>query len=562
MTGFKKVEMMKNLSKIWIGLVAVALLTYSCDSLLDVDSERYVLAENHQLDSPNDTIYNMVGIFSQLSKLMDRYVLLGEVRADLVDVTANATPYITELNDFVYADDNPYIDKKDYYEVINNCNFLIQNIDTAIVSSGAKVMYKEYAAAKAIRAWTYMQLVLNFGSAVYYEEPILDISDAENEYPEYQLNELADALIADLLPWKEIGKPGSISLGSNNLTTSRLFFPIKFQLGDLYLWKGEYENAATQYYDLMVDREYQINENYRALWEVENNAFVSKTGYWDIIFSINTLEQITLLAASTELGEGAELDTISLYKYEIAPSEVALKNWESQVYYHTASLTTEGDLRGEDNSYYDLSGITGISTGSNSTVYKGEYGNVITKYYSMSNSSAKAIILYRTGLLYLRYAEAINRSGRPNLAFATLKNGLSAETMSVDSIVPPREKYNSYTETMHTFNSFTDFEDIMFDDSRGVHERGSGNVYLAKDYKIPELSSLDDSIEYVENKIVEELALETAFEGNRFHDLMRIAIRRNDPVYLADKVAAKHTENKAAIRAKLEDMNNWYLPSK
>ncbi|MBN1925563.1 MAG: hypothetical protein JW798_07005, partial [Prolixibacteraceae bacterium] len=69
-----------------------------------------------------------------------------------------------------------------------------------------------------------------------------------------------------------------------------------------------------------------------------------------------------------------------------------------------------------------------------------------------------------------------------------------------------------------------------------------------------------DSINYVEDKIVEELALETAFEGNRFSDLMRIALRRNDPAYLAKRVASKHTDNKAEIEAKLSDVNNWYLP--
>jgi hypothetical protein len=40
---------------------------------------------------------------------------------------------------------------------------------------------------------------------------------------------------------------------------------------------------------------------------------------------------------------------------------------------------------------------------------------------------------------------------------------------------------------------------------------------------------------------------------------MRIAIRRNNPAYLADKVAAKHTGNEQAIRSKLMDENNWYL---
>ena len=90
--------------------------------------------------------------------------------------------------------------------------------------------------------------------------------------------------------------------------------------------------------------------------------------------------------------------------------------------------------------------------------------------------------------------------------------------------------------------------------------RGLGNVNMDTTYYIiPSLASLPDSILFVEDKIQEELALETAFEGNRFQDLMRFAIRRNDNAYLADKVAAKHTTDKQAIRNKLMNKENWFV---
>ncbi|MDO9153263.1 MAG: RagB/SusD family nutrient uptake outer membrane protein [Paludibacter sp.] len=83
-------------------------------------------------------------------------------------------------------------------------------------------------------------------------------------------------------------------------------------------------------------------------------------------------------------------------------------------------------------------------------------------------------------------------------------------------------------------------------------------MYTTK-FIIPKNLTPDLVINYVEDLIVNETALECAFEGNRFHDLMRIAIRRNDNAYLANKVAAKHSENKEAIRQKLLDRTNWYL---
>ncbi|HEY6913704.1 MAG TPA: hypothetical protein VI413_03425, partial [Paludibacter sp.] len=61
-----------------------------------------------------------------------------------------------------------------------------------------------------------------------------------------------------------------------------------------------------------------------------------------------------------------------------------------------------------------------------------------------------------------------------------------------------------------------------------------------------------------------ELALETAFEGNRFHDLMRIALRRikngeGDESYLANPISAKHVGSEAVIKEKLMHIDNWYI---
>jgi hypothetical protein len=65
---------------------------------------------------------------------------------------------------------------------------------------------------------------------------------------------------------------------------------------------------------------------------------------------------------------------------------------------------------------------------------------------------------------------------------------------------------------------------------------------------------------YLEEQILNERARELAFEGERYYDLMRVAKRRNDPSFLAGKVAAKFPAGKREqIYNYLLDENNWYI---
>ena len=61
------------------------------------------------------------------------------------------------------------------------------------------------------------------------------------------------------------------------------------------------------------------------------------------------------------------------------------------------------------------------------------------------------------------------------------------------------------------------------------------------------------------NLIIDEMAYEIGFEGSRWFDLMRVANRRDDPSYLADKVAQKYPEDsREKIRQILLDIDEDY----
>ena len=67
--------------------------------------------------------------------------------------------------------------------------------------------------------------------------------------------------------------------------------------------------------------------------------------------------------------------------------------------------------------------------------------------------------------------------------------------------------------------------------------------------------------QFLEDQILNERVRELAYEGERFYDLMRVAKKRGDNSYLADRVASKFSGSQAEmIRAKLMDESNWYIP--
>lgn len=537
-------------SIIWV-LLSVFTLT-ACNDILDVDSDRQVFENEYDMGMANDSLYSMFGVLSQLQKLADNYTLLGELRGDLINVTPKADQSLNEINvNNISYGKNKYInDIKDYYAVINNCNYIIHKIDTAAVSKGEKAMLKEYAALKAVRAWTFMQIALNFGEVRYYDKPILTIEDAESVQAQTPLTmeQLAPILIADLVPYTNVGTPVLGTLNGANLRYA--IFRVGMVLGDLYLWSGQYENAATEYYRLIYNNKYVISKYNTWSFQVTNGAFTGGV----IITTDGTVESMTNIYSSNRDANYFKMDSLA-YGQRIIPSDTAINSWLSQKYYYSSALDTVTDLR--INKYVSLktysSSTRWVSTETNNYIYWFLNGNGLGAAVNASKTSN----VYRVPLVYLRYAEAVNRLGKPNMAMAVLKYGLSASTLANRKYIPGSE----FGDVMPAYMNFTD---ARFDNNIGIHMRGCGNSNQDTTYyRIPRIAGMSksDSIVYVEDLIEQELRLETAFQGNRFQDLMRFAIRRNDNMYLANKIAAKFKDpvTAADVRQRLSTRANWYL---
>ncbi|MBN2165075.1 MAG: RagB/SusD family nutrient uptake outer membrane protein [Marinilabiliaceae bacterium] len=562
---------MKQSIKIVLAIFFASLVLFGCEDMLEVDSPRVAYVEDHQLDSPLDSVYSMVGLFALLNDLGDQYVLLGELRADLMTTTDDAIVDLLEIENNTISKDNRYVNTKLYYDIINNCNYFIQNVDTSIFVGGEKAMYKEFAAAKAIRAWTYMQLALNYRSVYYYEQPILKLDDTLQAIQKMELQELMPVLIEDLLPWTEIAEPHysvepfGAAIGGYN--SDHLFIPISLVLGDLYLWSKNYEQAAIQYKKVIDRRKLDIGKYYNSIRGITNNEFNGKVELnWHTSYQY-TFEAVSYLSTSFLYGDGSNMINMTWPNDFSSPmvvaSDVAVGNWRNTYYYNDSLTFVKGDLRGNSASYIniyesDFESQPDINNMIDKSVMADE--NYIAKYHFRSAASFERIILAKASYVYLKYAEAMNLAGRPHFAMAVLNHGLRSANVSDTTIVPRNERIIPWPDYMN-------FTSTYFNNNVGIHRRGSGGYTLDGNgtimlSKIPQFgipAGLDSvaAISYVNDKILEEMALETAFEGNRFHDLMRFALRTDNPgAFMSEKVSKKN----ATAGARLSNVDNWYLP--
>jgi len=567
---------MKIKSILLAGLSLMSLGVYtSCEDMMDTKSTLVMFSQDNTLNSATDTVYSVMGIIGKMQAIADQTVLLGEIRGDLVELTPQASVDLQALAEFRTETSNKYTSATNYYAVINNCNFYLAHVDTSLKKRNEYIFMKEFAAVKTFRAWTYLQLAMVYGSVPFITEPILTEASANKVYPKYDVKQLCDYFVNDLTPYLNTPFPGYGAI--NGMDSKKFFLPTRVVLGDLCLWAERYTEAAKYYHDyLTADNNVVTTGLSQTSWNNETTTFTEINNSYGSLFStIGNTEIVSYIpmesTASDPFYSGLRdifnSTLLNNYYFQATPSHKLVELSKSQsnciVYTNIASRDTlyaplsneekplwAGDLR--LNSIYSTANTTvGTDDGNSST-----NSTYSTSRQTINKFGTGHVILYRRGQIYLRYAEAMNRAGFPQSAFAVLKYGMYPANIT---------KYVSEGERTSAGNLLT-FNQYAFNanNTLGIHSRGSGNAAANKFYVIPYFSEHNDSVNFVEDLICNETALETNFEGYRYFDLLRMALHRDSTAWLATKIAGRKgaSDYDAMLFSKLSDRGNWYLPLK
>lgn len=588
--------------RLTISIVTMAALIFfstSCKKLLDV-TPKAALDSTQVYQNVNDADAAVMGLYGKFLGLAKPYILMNELRADLMTTTPNADKYLQQLNTNTASTDNPYIDPRPFYEVILNCNDILNNFN--IMVKAKKITQDQFnqrfSDVTALRTWIYLQLVIQYGKIPYVTKPLVklsDLNDATN-FPMMTIDQLLPVLLQTVqsLPYLTdyVLNPNSTLANSiSGYNTLKMFINKYCLLGDLYLWNGQYTAAASTYRILM---EYGTNNfsnasasyyNYYKIPNVGNSSTNLTVHYganggtatltnnlnqladnntdgWRSMFARSMQDadfnQEWLWAIPFDPSVQPRSPLIDMFSnvnggsYLLQPSQVAIGNWNSQVQtnnfpFDARGLFTWRMIAGQPvimkylYNYIDASTFQPITLVANA-------GQDQSKWF-----------LYRAADLHLHFAEAANRDNRHKLAYALVNQGILTTFSDATSATNNTNTQRTFDVSPYDFDARNGTPVIHMNWYRNAGIRGRA---FLKAQTLP----VGDSTITVEDQILSEGALELAYEGNRWQDLVRVALRRNDPSVIADRVYQKLLQEgnsqAATVRAKLMDKNNWFLPFK
>lgn len=543
----------RRLSLVVCSLSLVTSFT-SCEDFLEVESLDKIALSNFWNEESD--VENMVmGCYSAMQQQawMDRAILWGEARSEnltggerITDDTNMENVMMENLNS-----NNEYTKWINFYEVINRCN-LVLHYAPRVAEKDPNYTQSELTATiaevSALRALNYFYLVRAFRDVPFTMEAYIDDTQ-KMDLPATPMMEILDSLTADL----EKVINGAVKFYPETtpaLQTSRITQDaIHALLADMYLWKQDYAKVV-EHTDAVIQnklQEYQkeldrlgstsvgVLDKLVNGYPLLSDAYAGRNYYGMAFYNIfgvgNSTESILELNFADDDTQLANLAVSNRFGSSdkgngyLRPSDLVANDVSDGLF---AVYLNRYDTRNFEN-IYRLS-----ATNFQVAKYASQDAmvNVKENPYITSNQSLRwpqerchaNWILYRLTDVMLMKAEALT------LMVTESEGGYSTEDNT-----RLRQAYM--------------LVDAVNRRSYGESETESALVYTRYRTKSTML-----------NLVYDERNRELMFEGKRWFDLVRRAVREGNTNYLKTQAARKYTNNKSAAESKLSRLDAIFWP--
>lgn len=519
---------MRNIFKMTPVIAAFALA--SCDGFFNPESGDSLLEKDHYEKVP-ELKAAFIGVAAAFQDVPEQAIIVSELRGNLMEPTVNAPIEFWEVYRYEATNGNSVVAPDVYYKAIINCNDFIRHT-LAFHKEKPGIVAENLLAgmigdAMRYRAWCYLTLGKLYGEAVYYDYALSDYNDIAKAKV-LKFPELVEELLMNLKTGVE-GFTGLATFDWNDLNNTedeswnRMGINVNALLGELYMWKGDYQTAVTNLLSVINNsgntKKFTLPAYTDKHYEYWREAFKNSV-------ASTTSEMLSVIPYDVDR---RQQNRLQYYFSDKAPNVYYLKPTDTIVNLYKKQVRNDGTgdkWRGETGTY--------VITGGESYINK----------YSLGKEAYErdaAVPVYRAGELHLMIAECLNKLELFDDALAFVNGGPS-----------------SYWDATGGFFKFP-FSNPIYSNNlkEGVGVRGRINL---KPQAMP-TGTPEEKMLAIDSLIANEVALECAYEGKHFFTLMRMAKFWNKPEILAKNVAGKYPEGE---RSKYLDLlmnpENWNIP--
>ena len=522
----------------------MSIVNTSCSKFLDILPMNEVVLENFWTEKADVTSV-LNGCYESLehNDAMIRMGVWGEVRSDNMQAGANVPNNVNEILKENLLPSNDLCNWAKFYEAINRCNTVcyyapqVQAIDPNYTEDE---MRAQVAEATALRALSYFYLIRTFRDVPYTTKPSIDDTQVY-VLPATPFDAVLDSLITDLERVKDdavrrfvVDESDDAYLNSSKITR----WAVYTLLADLYLWKGDWNNAINycdkviegkrQQYDEMILREGQVNDitlidEIPMIMEKPVGSTVYGNAYNEIFAQGNSFEGIFELYYGSR--QGRSNVWTSNYYFGSRDNPVG--------YLSCPDFLARDAATGNNSIFKKTDGRIYENTQLSSSTY------AITKYTCSNVSYTTQNINSEKDM---RMSKTYGTASRANWIIYRLSDVI---LIKAEALIE-RNEGDDFTTAFNLINV--------------VNKRANNVVEGDNRTSTLKASDYTDSKAAMEALVLEERQREFLFEGKRWYDLVRFARRDGNNSRLIDLATRKLLENVNAIKIKLADPNVIYFP--